>query len=471
MLRLSRPKISQPRLLVNLDDKDEPEDLLDTSTGTSIGPEGFQETSTFSFEVKEARPSYPEDGPLLNLPSTFGSLYVGETFKALLSLHSEVDKTSNNKTVNAAKSPVQLSTGLAIQVDGTNVGQHPNTDDTHGQPATDSEGKPLKKVPDGPPYLAVTLTVSLSTPEQKHPIALIRSSDPDATAHLAPGSAKQFTVDFETSEVGVHTISATVTYTPVQPIYPEKALESSKIEEGKETADLQEDPTDKASEGLVPVKETDHPLYTAPSFLTKQEPVSFVSVGPSGSFTKTYRFTTENGFNIGTKMTAIAHDTYVIQTRIENLTDTTISIETAEFLAPVGWVSKSLATTIDTEPAGGHQESSDADTEKFGQLDEYGLSDTPTDLYITNINTPSLMPKESWQFAYLVEHDPEFFTEAMSGSNPGGRQQDGRPVSMQNRQSVGTGKFSFSWRREPLGEKGWLMTGHLKRTTSLEYWG
>ena len=35
-------------------------------------------------------------------------------------------------------------------------------------------------------------------------------------------------------------------------------------------------------------------------------------------------------------------------------------------------------------------------------------------------------------------------------------------------QSVGMGKLSVAWTREFLGEKGWLMTGHLKRSASMQ---
>lgn len=86
-------------------------------------------------------------------------------------------------------------------------------------------------------------------------------------------------------------------------------------------------------------------------------------------------------------------------------------------------------------------------------MDEYGLGDTPSDMFITNMDSPSLMPKEAWQFAYLVEHDSGFFTAPSGGpSNTSLIPVDpatGKPRSLQQpqiqqaRQSVGTGKFSF----------------------------
>lgn len=426
-------------------------------------------------------PSYPEENPLLILPSSFGSLYVGETFRALLSLHSEVDEmTSYNHKINRGASPVQLSTG------GDSSAHQGAGKDSAGKDRSVNGGDlENNNIPEGPPYVAATLMVTLTTPEQKQPIVLVSSSSPDSTAHLEPGGNKQFTVDFETTEVGVHTISATVTYTPVQPLYSE---EQESLPPSSPVADSTDN---KALNSVFSSKDS------------KKEPVSFVSVGQQGSYTKNYRFSTETGFNVGTKMTAITHDTCVVQARIENVTDTTACIETADFLAPVGWISKSLARTgviggskvgrilFEGEDENGNGEG-DNDVNEIQELDEYGLADAPSDLYLTDISTPSLMPKEAWQFAYLVEHDPDFYpstagspatgsstpsdlTTAGSTAEQTQRQQPPKispppSVNQQSRQSVGTGKFSFSWRREPLGEKGWFMTGHLKRTNSLEYW-
>lgn len=43
---------------------------------------------------------------------------------------------------------------------------------------------------------------------------------------MPPDGSKQYTVEFETMEVGVHTISVTVTYTPVQPLSSENPSRS-----------------------------------------------------------------------------------------------------------------------------------------------------------------------------------------------------------------------------------------------------
>lgn len=271
VLRLARPKILPPKLLVD----------------------------------EEENPSSRDPPLLLSLPQTFANLYVGETFRCVLSLDSESD--------------------------------------------------------DGDNPVAATLAVSISTPNREHPIAIIHPSQPDSMVTLGPRETKQYIVEFETHDPGIHVISAVVTYTS-------------------------------------PKEES-----TAPA-----------------TFTKNYRFTAENGLYVRTKISTITPESCTLEAQIENITDSTMTLETAEFLPPAGWISHSL--TFEDEAA----------------------SNSPANKQIT---TPSLMPKETWQFAYIVSQDPDY-TDA--------------------RQTVGMGKFSVSWRRENLGEKGWLMTGHLKRSPGIQ---
>lgn len=358
-----------------------------------------QDLGELSFSVNEASPSFPDVSPLLTLPANFGNLYVGETFRAILSLHSEVP---------------------------ANVAESPN--------------------------LSVTVSVSVTTPTREQSVSLIHPTHPDSTFVLVPGGNKQYIVEFETADVGVHTISASVTYTPIQ--LPEDEKVDNSVGEGTTSS------APKHGSGLVAV------ALAAPI-----------------TYTKNYRFTTAAGFNVGTKITSVAHDTYLLETRVENATDTTVTIETAEFVAPAGWISRPLEVP--------NEEVHDAFEDDEEDQVYSTLQDSNVSLYLTNMDSPALMPKEIWQFAYLVQHDPDFFAknEAAKSSNtnahaellsrlpssfppppasPAPRQSASTPPA---RQSVGTGKFSFSWRREFLGEKGWMMTGHLKRTTNLEYWG
>lgn len=423
-MRLSRPRIGQPDLLVDLEK--EP---------------GSDSAAPLSFTVDEAAPNGRDAPPLLSLPSNFGSLYVGETFRAILSLHSEV-------TAQTAASLLQTpgSTG----------------------PVT------------SPPHLSVTISVAVATPTREQPVSLIHPTHPDSTTVLAPGANRQYIVEFETADVGVHTVSASVTYTPIQ-VPPEEQQVPAEITEITEA--------EESGGNIVRVESGSDPLsrLSSPAPPRSSNGLVAVALAPPLTYTKSYRFTTAAGFSVGTKMTAVAHDTYLLETRIENATDTTVTLETAEFLAPAGWVARPLALPEEEDDALGE------DSDEQDRLDAL-LQDSKVAVFVGGGDAPALMPKEAWQFAYLVQHDADFFAKAAAAAGPANNTQAlsqlpaslPPPPSAQTqrklqpgagggpslaRQSVDTGKFRFSWRREFLGEKGWMITGHLKRTTKLEYWG
>lgn len=280
VLRLSRPSVQPPRLLVGPDES----------------PVSFQEHPPAT----------------LSLPQAFANPYVGETFRCVLSLDSESDD---------AETPI-----------------------------------------------TATLSVTISTPNREHPISLVHPSQPDSTTVLGPRENKQYLVEFETYDPGIHVVTAIVTY-----------------------------------------KET--PAGREPS--------------PETSFTKTYRFTADQGLYVRTKISTISPESCALEAQIENITTSTMTLESAEFIAPNGWTSQRLVFDEDSAQQDGDSTATSS--------------------------TPSLMPKETWQFAYIVSHDPDHNSSV-----------DGV------RQSVGMGKFSVAWRREPLGEKGWLMTGHLKRNQEMQ---
>lgn len=296
VLRLSRPKLLPPKLLV-----DEQEDF-----------------------------NFKNDPPvMLSLPLSFGNLYVGETFRCVLSIDSESDD---------AESPI-----------------------------------------------SVTIAVSIGTPNREHPIAIIHPSQPDSTALLGPRENKQYIVEFETHEPGIHVISAVVTYSP------------------------------------KPANNDDDNQQPPP---------------PPVSFTKNYRFTAEQGLYVRTKISPIGPDSCALEAQIENITDSTMTLETAEFMPPLGWISQNL--NFDEPLASASLDPPPPTTSTAATT---GVPRNKLDY------APSLMPKEIWQFGFIVSHDPDF---------------------TDTRQAVGMGKFSVSWRREYLGEKGWLMTGHLKRSPGMQ---
>lgn len=260
LLRLSRPRLTSPKLLL---------------APTSPASENY----------------YTDPSPLLlTLPTQFGTLYVGETFRCILALDSE-DTTD-----------VQL----------------------------------------------VELSAQVSTPNKEHPIQLLRDTEPKP---LEPQQSIQQIIEFETHEPGIHVVSASVSYT--RPDAP---------------------PNMKAT------------------------------------YSKTYRFTAEQGLFVRTKISALGPGQCALEAQIENITDSTLTLETTEFLAPAGWISTSIGKHDSEAPA-------------------------------------LLMPKETWQFCFLVRHDLDY---------------------TEQRQVIGMGKFSVSWTREFLGEKGWLMTGHLKRNPGMQ---
>lgn len=431
VLRLSRPRINQPPLLIDLNSSN------------------AKESRTSQYELHESMPTNPESPTILQLPSNFGNLYVGETFRAIISVHSiAMDKSLH-----------------------------------HG----------VTQMPD---KLSVTLSVSITTPLKEHPIQIINNSHPGSTFIIdSTQQSKEYVVDFETKDVGLHTMSATVTYIPI--------IDSSEGNQDLQNSEKLAKDTEGAT-GLDPL--TQHAIEYQKQQQQKhafppppQSPLSPVDgrfpVQPV-SYTKNYRFSTASGFNVGTKITQIAHDTHILEARIENATDNTVTIEAADFLAPTGWISRALSQDEEKLP----------DTTESIRLEDQDIEDAT----LTSMDSPSLMPKETWQFSYIVQHDPEFGSISRSSTPPTILNTDnnspGTPISndlpginidklssvtamttefkklsipSKNnipatrlvRQSIDTGKFYFSWRREHLGERGWLMTDRLKRTPNLEYWG
>jgi hypothetical protein len=121
------------------------------------------------------------------------------------------------------------------------------------------------------------------------------------------------------------------------------------------------------------------------------------------TFRKHYKFTVGPALNVKTKLSQISADLYAIEAQVENVTNGTMVLETTELLPPEGWT-----------------------TERF-----------------ETVPTAPLLPKDVWQWAFTVQRDSE----------------SDRDVA-----SIGTGKLTLGWRREPLGEKGWLTTGPIKPT-------
>ncbi|KAF5109736.1 hypothetical protein DV453_001342 [Geotrichum candidum] len=340
VLRLSRPKLHPPRLLITdpfgPDDDDASSRLPKSSaaipthsvdgddheTNDNTNSNNIEETSgSISIGSKSNKMAPPL---LLSLPASFGNLYVGETFRCIFSL-----------------SPIQPAAATA----------------------------------NAPAPLDVTLAVSVSTPNREHPIPLIQE-----TSHL--DGENQFIIEYETRDAGIHVISAVVTY---------------------------------AEPNVAPI-----------------------------TFTKIYRFTAEQGLLIRTKISTVSPTACAFEAQIENVTDAALTLEATEFVAPPGWVSSSIATGQENGVAGGGKGTG-----------------------------PLLMPKEVWQFCYLVSHDdgdatgnePISSATSSSGTSSNRNSVVGTPVP---RQSVGMGKLSVAWTREFLGEKGWLMTGHLKRSASMQ---
>jgi hypothetical protein len=349
VLRLSRPKLHPPRLLIadpfGPDDDDASNRFIKTSTAipthsvdgdddddksNNINNNSEETSGSISIGNKSNKMAPPL---LLSLPASFGNLYVGETFRCIFSLN-----------------PSQLA------------GANPHA-------ATDGAAAPVMAP------LDVTLAVSVSTPNREHPIPLIQE-----TRRL--DGENQFIIEYETRDAGIHVISAVVTYTE--------------------------------------------------------------AAAPPVTFTKIYRFTAEQGLLIRTKISNVSPTVCAFEAQIENVTDAALTLEATEFIAPPGWVSSSIAT--------GH---------------ENGVAGKGTG--------PLLMPKEVWQFCYLVSHDdgdePTSSTTSISGATTNSGTSSNRnsvigtPVA---RQSVGMGKLSVAWTREFLGEKGWLMTGHLKRGAGMQ---
>lgn len=342
VLRLSRPKIHPPRLLITdpfgLDDDENNTGGKNVAAIPTHSIEGDgndsddsnnntkENSGSISIGNKTNKMAPPL---LLSLPSSFGNLYVGETFRCIISLN-------------------------------------PNQSITDLDPDS------------GTPPLDVTLAVSVSTPNREHPIPLIQEV-------TTLDGEKQFIIDYETHDAGIHVISAVVT-------------------------------------------------YTDPSSTTADTPPSPVT------FTKIYRFTAEQGLLIRTKITNVSPTSCVFEAQIENITDVALTLEATEFVAPPGWVSSSITTGQENAVSSSSNNSSSGGT---GAL---------------------LTPKEVWQFCYLVSHDDESppTSGQDSSSNTSGRT---TPVV---RQSVGMGKLSVAWTREFFGEKGWLMTGHLKRSLGMQ---
>ncbi|GAA5906239.1 hypothetical protein JCM5296_005546 [Sporobolomyces johnsonii] len=102
----------------------------------------------------------------LMLPSSFGSIYLGETFNAVLSLSNDLAPSSHPSTI--AHSPVlkvEMHTGLNPQSGAAAV---------------------------------------------KHPLANVTAQTPSAA--LAPGQSQEAAVSWELKELGVHALVCTVTY-------------------------------------------------------------------------------------------------------------------------------------------------------------------------------------------------------------------------------------------------------------------
>lgn len=118
------------------------------------------------------------------------------------------------------------------------------------------------------------------------------------------------------------------------------------------------------------------------------------------SFRKVYQFQVTPGLSVRTKLSPAPKGAFTIEAQIENVSESTMTLETINYLPAGGWTAKPLPG--------------------------------PTQL--------SLLARDVYQMAFLVMRD-----EAEKDPEP-----------------IGGGRLSLSWRREPLGEDGWLTTGPLK---------
>jgi hypothetical protein len=120
------------------------------------------------------------------------------------------------------------------------------------------------------------------------------------------------------------------------------------------------------------------------------------------TFRKHYQFTANPGINVKTKLShlALSNNSYSIEAQIENVSENIMTLETATFIPAQGWKSDAFED---------HQE-------------------------------VTLLPKDIWQLAFITS----------------------KPDSEEEVDPVGMGSFTMSWRRNPVGEKGWLSTGPIK---------
>lgn len=122
------------------------------------------------------------------------------------------------------------------------------------------------------------------------------------------------------------------------------------------------------------------------------------------TFRKNYRFTATLGISVKTKVSRLeSTDLHLIEAQIENVSDSIMTLETVELLAQEGF------------------DSSNCDED-------------------ANLNPPTLQPTDIWQQLFIVKRDEK------------------TPAQASPHQS----KLTLSWRREPMGEKGWLTTGEIK---------
>lgn len=122
------------------------------------------------------------------------------------------------------------------------------------------------------------------------------------------------------------------------------------------------------------------------------------------TFRKNYRFTATLGISVKTKVSRLeSTDLHLIEAQIENVSDSIMTLETVELLAQEGF------------------DSSNCDED-------------------ANLNPPTLQPTDIWQQLFIVKRG------------------EMTPVQASPHQS----KLTLSWRREPMGEKGWLTTGEIK---------
>lgn len=232
----------------------------------------------------------PTPNTILSLPTSFGNIYVGETFNCILSTNNVSDPENNQQ-------------------------------------------------------FDVTVSASIQLPTQNSHVTLIHPEDPTSQHALAPSKSQQQTLSYEAQEPGLHILTITVSY--------------RKHHENEEPGDAH-----------------------------------------NTTFRKHYQFTAAPGLAVKTKMSKFNKDNskYTVEAQVENVSGSTMVLETAEFLPSEGWKIEAFPKPSSTYP---------------------------------------LAPNDIYQAAFFTTRDNPKISEAM-------------------------GKITISWRRDPVGQKGWLTTGLLK---------